>query len=162
MNRDEIIQKLNLKYAALAEEIEKGKIQASIPVLLQLSELTIEELDKVYLAATRCGDYCRIYCSSEGIGVPGENILIKAADRRAAKKIYPLMPIKQMPTFDPDAEIISLTLTIPSWIDSINRKCSAISLDDNSEQAIAGLIVALTKLCEECNSIIVKVGRLED
>ena len=29
--------------------------------------------------------------------------------------------IKDMPTFDPDAEINSLALTIPSWISSINR-----------------------------------------
>lgn len=29
--------------------------------------------------------------------------------------------VKDMPTFDPDAEINSLALTIPSWISSINR-----------------------------------------
>ena len=88
--------------------------------------------------------------------------MIKAAGRRAAKKIYPLMPIKQMPAFDPDAEIISLTLTIPSWIDSIRRKCSNASLENNSSQAIEGLTESLIKLCKECSSIIEKVRGMEE
>ena len=162
MNRAEIIRELGRKHEELARAIEAGRIQASIPVLLNLCELSFEELDKVYRAAIGCGEYCRIYCNSEGNGVTGENIVIKAAGRRAAKKIYPLMPIKQMPAFDPDAEIVSLTLTIPSWIDSINRKCCNISCDTNSRQAVDGLVVALTRLSEECSSIINKVRRLED
>ena len=162
MNREEIIHKLELIHPALAEVISKGIIQASIPVLLNLCELSFDDLDRVYLAAVKCGDYCRIYSNADGNGVQGENIMIKAAGRRAAKKIYPLMPIKQMPAFDPDAEIISLTLTIPSWVDSIKRKCSNLSLENNSSQAVDGLIEAMTKLCKECNSIIVKVRRLED
>lgn len=31
------------------------------------------------------------------------------------------LPIKQVPQYDPDSEIASLSLTIPSWIGSINR-----------------------------------------
>ena len=88
--------------------------------------------------------------------------MIKAAGRRAAKKIYPLMPIKQMPAYDPDAEIISLALTIPSWIDSIKRKCCNISLENNSSQAVDKLIIALTNLCNESSTIIDKVRRMED
>ena len=37
------------------------------------------------------------------------------------KKKQTTAPIKQMPKYDPDAEISSLTLTIPSWIKSIER-----------------------------------------
>ena len=162
MNRDEIIQKLDARYHALAEDIKNGKIQASIPVLMELCNLSYEELEKVYNAAIGCGNYCRIYCNSDGNGVPGENIMIKAAGRRAAKKIYPLMPIKQMPAYDPDAEIISLTLTIPSWIDSIKRKCHSVSLENNSSRAIEGLIAALSKLSNECNMIIDTVRRSEE
>lgn len=33
----------------------------------------------------------------------------------------PKAEIKNMPKFDPDAEISSLSLTIPSWISSIER-----------------------------------------
>ncbi len=37
------------------------------------------------------------------------------------EKIVKGVTIKDMPAFDPDAEINSLALTIPSWISSINR-----------------------------------------
>lgn len=36
--------------------------------------------------------------------------------------------VKDMPAFDPDAEINSLTLTIPSWIQSLNRTRSTEKL----------------------------------
>ncbi len=39
----------------------------------------------------------------------------------AEKEIVKGTTIKDMPAFDPDAEINSLALTIPSWISSINR-----------------------------------------
>ena len=41
----------------------------------------------------------------------------------------PKAEIKNMPKFDPDAEISSLSLTIPSWISSIERvkKVSSIT-----------------------------------
>ena len=43
----------------------------------------------------------------------------------AEKKIAKATTIKDMPVFDPDAEINSLALTIPSWISSIDRTQSA-------------------------------------
>lgn len=162
MNRDELLHKLGNNHNALASEIKKGVIQASIPVLQKLCELPNSDLEQVYLAAAGCGEYCRIYCSNNVNGVPGEEIMIKAGGRRSTKKIYPLMPIKQMPAYDPDADIISLTLTIPSWIESIKRKCSTASLENNSSHAINRLTSALTKLCEECSSTIDRVARLED
>ncbi len=33
----------------------------------------------------------------------------------------PKITVKDMPPFDPDAEIIALSLTIPSWIGSVER-----------------------------------------
>ena len=41
------------------------------------------------------------------------------------KETVKSMSIKDMPVFDPDAEINSLALTIPSWISSIDRTQSA-------------------------------------
>jgi hypothetical protein len=40
----------------------------------------------------------------------------------------PAGSVKEMPAYDPDAEISSLALTIPSWVSSINRTCSASNL----------------------------------
>ena len=43
--------------------------------------------------------------------------------------------IKDMPVYDPDAEISSLTFTIPSWISSINRALSIADFNKSSKNA---------------------------
>lgn len=45
------------------------------------------------------------------------------------------IPIKQLPKYDPDSEISGLTLTIPSWISSINRTRSNADFRYISENA---------------------------
>ena len=59
----------------------------------------------------------------------------------------PLGPsVKDMPAFDPDAEISSLTLTIPSWSSSIERTRNAANLAIVSPKARDNLISALNGL----------------
>ena len=56
--------------------------------------------------------------------------------------------IKNMPDFDPDAEITGLTLTIPSWASSISRTQSNISLKArmNLEHALFNLQATIEEL----------------
>lgn len=54
--------------------------------------------------------------------------------------------VKDMPEFDPDAEISSLTLTIPSWKSSIERTKNAADLTIVSPQAKDSLVQALLEL----------------
>lgn len=51
-----------------------------------------------------------------------------------------------MPEFDPDAEISSLTLTIPSWQSSIERAKNTADLTCVSQQAKGNLVRALNEL----------------
>lgn len=51
---------------------------------------------------------------------PGESLNVKKAAFREDEAVKSAT-IKDMPAFDPDAEINSLALTIPSWISSIHR-----------------------------------------
>ena len=51
-----------------------------------------------------------------------------------------------MPEFDPDAEISSLTLTIPSWQSSIERAKNTADLTSVSPQAKGNLVRALNEL----------------
>ena len=51
-----------------------------------------------------------------------------------------------MPAFDPDAEISSLTLTIPSWSSSIERTRNNADLSIVSPKARNNLILALGRL----------------
>ena len=58
----------------------------------------------------------------------------------------PSVSIKDMPAYDPDAEISSLALTIPSWISTINRVRNTTSFSETSEPARSRLKDALQSL----------------
>jgi hypothetical protein len=62
--------------------------------------------------------------------------------------------VKDMPAYDPDAEIYSLALTIPSWVGSIDRVRSATHFDEISEAARCGLEAELDNLQTIVNSMI--------
>jgi len=54
--------------------------------------------------------------------------------------------IKDMPQYDPDSEVASLSLTIPSWISSINRISKVSEFSNISEAAKKRLINELESL----------------
>ena len=67
------------------------------------------------------------------------------------KKPVVTAPIKQMPAYDPDAEISSLSLTIPSWISSIERTVSNAdfsSATDSAKNKLREQLNALRKAAE--------------
>ena len=51
-----------------------------------------------------------------------------------------------MPVYDPDAEVAGLTLTIPSWMSSIDRTKTTAHLEAISPTAKQNLMTALTEL----------------
>jgi hypothetical protein len=57
-----------------------------------------------------------------------------------------LPAIKTMPAFDPDAEVAGLTLTIPSWMSSIERTKKTADLNSVSTVAKSRLEEALVSL----------------
>ena len=57
--------------------------------------------------------------------------------------------IKEMPAFDPDMAIRGLTLTIPTWIGSIERAISKTKVELVSPQARDQLIQSLLRLDEQ-------------
>jgi len=67
-------------------------------------------------------------------------------DKSRAKHHHATSPIKNMPAFDPDAEVSSLTLTIPSWVSSITRTRKIADLQSASEPAKEKLRVQLRSL----------------
>ena len=65
---------------------------------------------------------------------------------RPMPKQAELPAIKTMPSFDPDAEVTGLTLTIPSWTSSIDRTKKAADLNSVSVSAKCQLEKALESL----------------
>ena len=54
--------------------------------------------------------------------------------------------VKDMPAFDPDAEVATLTLTIPSWRTSIDRVRTNANMQQVSSKAKASLCKELDTL----------------
>ena len=67
--------------------------------------------------------------------------------------------VKDMPEYDPDAEISSLTLTIPSWKSSIERAKNTADLTIVSPRAKGDLAQALRELR---NTIADMLSEMED
>ena len=66
--------------------------------------------------------------------------------------------IKDMPEYDPDAEVVGLTLTIPSWSSSIDR-VGRSDLNSVSASALANLFSALTDLQ---NTIVTMISAIKE
>ncbi len=54
--------------------------------------------------------------------------------------------IKNMPEYDPDAEISALAFTVPSWTSSINRVRTNAKLSETSDNACERLSAAFDDL----------------
>lgn len=82
------------------------------------------------------------FCAFSGFGVI---VVLQGIDAiLGADNMCP--GIKDMPTYDPDGEVCSLALTIPSWISSIDRTQSVSDFEKVSESAGAKLIYELDHL----------------
>jgi len=67
----------------------------------------------------------------------------------ATEKLHFSVPagsVKDMPAYDPDAEISSLTFTIPSWVTSISRTSSATNFNAVTDNARSNLVKQLLEL----------------
>lgn len=78
--------------------------------------------------------------------------------------VSPIISIKDMPSYDPDSEIISLALTIPSWQSSINRVKEVINIKKTSQESRVRLIQSLIDLNTTAYKLIrfLKEGSLND
>ena len=64
------------------------------------------------------------------------------------------LSIKDMPAYDPDAELTGLTLTVPSWMGSIQRVRNKADLRKASDEAKTALIAALSQLQEQIQDML--------
>lgn len=77
--------------------------------------------------------------------------------RKVIPKRNEVVSVKDMPAYDPDAEISSLTLTIPSWISSINRALSIANFAKASNKAKIKLQNELKNLEYTINAMLLAV-----
>lgn len=80
-----------------------------------------------------------------------------ARERRQAQAMATMPSVKDMPTHDPDGEVASLSLTIPSWNSSIGRVFNQTNMQDISDKAKTQLRVELMTLRDSIDLILLAI-----
>lgn len=82
------------------------------------------------------------------------------AIKRGRPKKTPL--IKDMPTYDPDAEISSLTFTITAWCNSIDRTIKISNINTTSTDALIKLDIQLDNLLKQIRKLRRRIKEAEN
>ena len=103
-------------------------------------------------------DECKLIYDQESDEKPGtwKSRLLPLAENSEKEPTH-TVSIKDMPAYDPDAEISSLTLTIPSWISSIDRVRQVCNISTTTYKARTRLERALTELNYTVQTMLHKV-----
>ena len=102
----------------MVSKILSGQVKVSQAGVVRLSRLSVLDIQRVNrsieVAPDGCVDYSELY-----------RMFPRRKRRPAPNPLRVLAKsVKDAPVYDPDAEILSITLTIPSWISSMGRVCS--------------------------------------
>ncbi len=81
----------------------------------------------------------------------------RAKERRAAQTMTTMPSVKDMPAHDPDGEVASLSLTIPSWNSSIGRIFKKANMQEISDKARTQLRVELMTLRDSIDLILLAI-----
>ncbi|MDD3014480.1 MAG: hypothetical protein PHC34_12320 [Candidatus Gastranaerophilales bacterium] len=124
------IDSLAEKEPELISEILSGKIKISQDNISKLSKQSSEVVNNV----------------KDQLNDSNNNFISYSNIRKIIPAKKEKVTVKDMPVYDPDAEISSLTLTIPSWISSIERTLSITDFHKTSHKARARLKGELKEL----------------
>ena len=132
------LEEIGKKEPRLVPKILSGQYKIAHKHVMEMAELTPEDLRRINRKIERNPAQFMQYKATRP-PVPGKY--------EPAAGDAPTGPsVKDMPEFDPDAEISSLTLTIPSWKSSIERAKNTADLAIVSPQAKGNLVQALHEL----------------
>lgn len=130
-------------------QVLSGKVKISHDNLMELSHKTPSEILHITHQMTNNDNPVVHYNNSRRI--------FRAEAERNRSDVFTGPSVKDMPKYDPDAEITGLTLTIPSWASSIDRTRSNTNLDVVSDIARNKLIDALNKLQDKVSEMLTAI-----
>ena len=146
-------------YAQALDMLSKG-VPELVPKILS-GEVKISHDNIVELSQLSQQDICRLsrHIIDSDIEFVGYSDIRKVLPKRLVPPRKAPLPIpagsvKDMPAYDPDAEISSLALTVPSWVTSIDRTRSIANLSDISSNARRKLEKELLVLKETIDNML--------
>lgn len=146
-----VVDRIGERAPALATQILAGKVKISQKGLTELVEMNDSEMDAVTSSISERGEY-----------VPYNNTRreIHELTKKTETQVAP--SVKDMPAYDPDAEAVGLTLTIPTWASSIERIDGIMDKTKLSKKARKKLIEALQMLKMKINEMLSELGENEN
>lgn len=137
------------KVPQMTEQIRSGKLRISHVNIIELARLPNYELKKLYDYITEKGIEHLSYTDMK-LELQWKKVIVPTQKK---KSIEPKPVIKQMPKFDPDAELSSLSLTIPSWCSSVERVMNVTDFRLSSKEGKNRLKIQLNNLINVIDKI---------
>jgi len=141
------LEDLKSKKPQLVPKILSGQVRISHEGVLELSKMNSAELKNVDRQIRRSKD--------PFVTLKRTRKILQIPKREEMRIIQP--EIKNMPSFDPDAEVTELSLTVPSWTSSIQRVRHTAHLKMISDTARQKLIGILSAHQEALNDILSEI-----
>ena len=159
----EAIDTLKEKEKDIAISILTENARISIENVIKLSVLTPEELRSIKPRFTEKQDTEHKRLSMSDIRHDIQLYRLHHREAEARKKPPAEQAgIKIMPKYDPDAELSSLSLTIPTWKSSIERVDTAADFPHSSENARKKLLKQLSNLSDTVTQITKHIKETEN
>ena len=127
------------KCPELFPKLISGRYKISHQNLLDLSKLNAAEIRRVVKRFDGNATPFAPYKNTRAV-------MQNTAGKRSPMSLSAPPSVKDVPQYDPDSEVTSLVLTIPTWISSMDRVKRVASLQDISNGARAKTIEALKDL----------------
>ena len=129
----------------LVPKILSGQVKVSQENILEMAKLSPLDLRRV-------GN--ELLKGQSSAGYTNSRRVLPTKVEQKAPVIMPAPEIKNQPAYDPDAEVSSLTLTIPSWVSSISRTRTLANMNEVTPEAKEKLLNGLRGLRETVNEML--------
>lgn len=131
------LEKISTKAPDLVLKILAGKYKISHKNIVEISKMPIGEINRLIQQLEQNDGQQVIFKKTRNV--------IQSTPSLARQSQYK-KSVKDMPTFDPDAPVTELALTIPSWLGSINRTIKNTNFKAVSKSAKNKLYTVMSKL----------------
>lgn len=142
------LEAIGAKVPELVPKILSGRMKVSHAALLDMVKLSTEELERINNRVSKTKVPYFSYSTVPTAPTSAEALYAPPGTTTSS--------IKDMPAFDPDASITELSLTIPSWINSIRRTEKNTMFEIVSAGAKKKLVDALNELSDTAYELALK------
>ena len=146
------------KFAQIANSIDSfGKIDCKLRIELLSGEIYINQSDLVLMGSLdqkNLRAFINYVRSNNLRTIQAEDLNLFNDGIPKKDRMKPSTQIKEMPQPDPDLEINSLALTVPSWIDTMNRVKDKADFIYSSHRSRQNLLAEMWVLMETVDGII--------